>query len=224
MRRQGRRDLHRVPQLQNNQFPSVKKPGSLLIDVRATPLFIRGFIPGSYYLGQQLSARLLRQNVRPEQTTVYLVGQCENPQKLIRDLAKHGFEVAGWFQPDMLREWQDGGGLLGTIEELEPETLAVRIAAWKTIVVDLRDREAFRRAHIPEALNLSLNDFQASVAGLPHPSALTVVCETGEQSSFAASLLWNLNYRNVAILRGGFQRYLEAGLRIASQLRPPADR
>jgi rhodanese-related sulfurtransferase len=41
-----------------------------------------------------------------------------------------------------------------------------------------------------------------------------VVCETGEQSSFAASLLWDLNYHNVAILRGGFRRYLDAGLHV----------
>ncbi len=212
MRRQGRRDRRRVPQLQNSQLLSIEKPGSLLIDLRAISSFTRGFIPGSYHLGPALPAKLLRQNVRPEQRIAYLIG--ENAQERPRDFAKHGFEIAGWFQPEVLREWQNGGGALGTIEELEPEALAVRIAAWKTIVVDSRDPEAFRRAHIPEALNLSLKDFQASIAGLPHQSALTVVCETGEQSSFAASLLWNLNYRNVAILRGGFQRYLEAGLRI----------
>lgn len=217
MRRRGRRDRRRVPQLQNSQFPSIAEPGSLLIDLRAIPSFTRGFIPGSYHLGQALSAGLLRQNVRPEQRMVYLIGECENPREMTRDFAKHGFEIAGWFRPEVLREWQNGGGVLGTIEELEPEALAVRIAAWKTIVVDLRDPEAFRRAHIQEALNLSLNDFQSSVAGLPHQSALTVVCETGAQASFAASLLWNLNYRNVAILRGGFQRYLEAGLRVVRE-------
>jgi hydroxyacylglutathione hydrolase len=112
----------------------------------------------------------------------------------------------------VLQEWQTGGGPLGTIEELEAEPLAVRVAAWKTIVVDLREPHAFRLAHIPEALNLPLKNFRFSVAGLPHQTSLTVVCETGDRSSFAASLLWNMNYHNVAILRGGFRRYLEAGL------------
>jgi rhodanese-related sulfurtransferase len=161
-----------------------------------------------------MGAGLLRQNVEPEQRKVYLIGECGNPQDLVDDFAKYGFEIAGWFQPEALREWKNGGELLGTIEELEPEALAVRIAAWKTIVLDLRDSEAFRRAHIPEALNLSLKNFKSSVVGLPHESTLTVVCETGEPSSFVASLLWKMNYRNLAILRGGFRRYREAGLRV----------
>lgn len=215
MRRRDR-SLHRVPQLQNSQFPSIEKPGSILVDLRGAASFIRGFIPGSYSLSLALPAGLLRKNIQPAERKVYLIGECDNPQDLIRDFAKHKFEIAGWFQQDVLREWQMAGGRLGTIEELEPEALAIRIAAWKTIVLDFRDSEAFRRAHIPEALNLSLENFKSSVAGLPDESGLTAVCETGEQSSFAASLLWNMNYRNVAVLRGGFRRYLEAGLRVIS--------
>lgn len=174
--------------------------------------FTRGFIPGSYHLAGLPSIGLLRENVHPEQRTVYLIGKCEKPQNLVRDFAKHKFEIAGWFQPDVLRDWQRGGGALGTIEELDPEVLAVRVAAWKTIVVDLREPDAFRLAHVAEALNLPLKQFQSSMAGLPHESSLTVVCETGQQSILAASLLWNMKYRNVAILRGGLQRYIESGL------------
>lgn len=214
MRRRAR-DLRRVPQLQNSQLSSIKKPESILVDLRSAASFVRGFIPGSYSLPLAMDAGLLRQNVPPAERKLYLIGECDHRQKLMRNFAKHGFEIAGWFQQDVLREWQMGGGRLATIEELVPEALAVRIAAWKTIVVDFRDSEAFRCAHIPEALNFSLKDFKSSVAGLPHESDLTAVCETGEQSSFAASLLWNMNYRNVAILRGGFRRYLEAGLRVA---------
>jgi rhodanese-related sulfurtransferase len=212
MRRRARRVLRRVPELRNSQFLSIDKPESILVDLRGSASFARGFIPGSYNLGGLASIDALRENVRPEQRTVYLIGKCEKPQDLVRDFAKHKFEIAGWFQPDVLRDWQTAGGALGTIEELDPEVLAVRIAAWKTIVIDLREPHAYRRAHIAEALNLSLKHFRASVAGLPQQSSVTVVCETGDRSSFGASLLWNMNYSNVAILRGGFQRYVEAGL------------
>lgn len=214
MRRRGRRDLHRIPQLQHSQFSSISNHGAILVDLRKTSSFVRGFIPGSYNLPLEMPAALFRQGMPPGQRTVYLIGDCENPQRLLRDFAEQGLEIAGWFQPDVLGDWQSGGELLGAIEELDPDPLAVRIAAWKTVVVDVRDKDAFRQSHIPEALNLPLRDFRASVAGLPQQSAITVVCENGGWAAFAASLLWNMGYRNVAILRGGFRRYLEAGLKV----------
>lgn len=212
MRRRVRRVLRRVPQLQNSQFLSIERPGSILVDLRGPGSFASGFIPGSYNLAGLASIGLLRENVHPEQRTVYLIGKYDKPQDVVRDFARHKFEIAGWFQPDVLGDWQRGGGALGTIEELEPEVLAIRVAAWKTIVVDLREPDAFRLAHVAEALNLSLKDFRGSMTGLPHESSLTVVCETGKQSSLAASVLWNMKYRNVAILRGGFQSYIESGM------------
>lgn len=212
MRKQARRALCRVPQLQTAQFLSIHKPGSILVDLRAAALFTRGFIPGSYHLTGLHSVGFLRQNVRPEQGTVYLIGKCEGPRRVVRNFARHRLEIAGWFHPEVLHLWQAARGALATIEELDPEPLTVRLAAWKTVVLDLREPDAFRLARVPDALNLSLCNLRASIAGLPHESALTIVCDTGDKSSFAASLLWNLSYRNVAILRGGFRRYLEAGM------------
>lgn len=214
MRRRGRRDLRRIPELQHSQFALISNPGAIFVDLRKTGSFVRGFIPGSYNLPLEMPAALLRQGMRPGEHTVYLIGECENPQGLMRDFSEQGLEIAGWFQPDVLGDWQGAGGSLGTIEELEPDALAIRIAAWKTVVVDVRDKDAFRQAHIPEALNLPLGDFRVSVAGLPQQSAVTVVCENGGWAAFAASLLWNIGYCNVAILRGGFRRYLEAGLKV----------
>jgi rhodanese-related sulfurtransferase len=37
----------------------------------------------------------------------------------------------------------------------------------------------------------------------------------GKRASFAASVVWNLGYRNVAILKGGFAAYLENHLPLA---------
>jgi rhodanese-related sulfurtransferase len=212
MRRQARRVFHRVPQLQNSQFLSICGPGAILVDLRPVGSFVRGFIPGSYSLSNLKWLTSFRRNLLPEQRTVYLIAESDVTGNLKRRFSKHKFEIAGCFHPGLLREWQANERALESIEELDPQRLTVRLAAWKTVVVDLRDRAAFRAAHMPEALNFALDNLRASVAGLPHETPLTVVCETGERSCFAASLLWNLNYRKLAILSGGFQSYLESGM------------
>lgn len=212
MRKQARRVLNRVPQLQDRQFLFGDNPEVMLVDLRSPASFAKGFIPGSYSLTNLKWLSVLRKNVPPEQRMVCLIAENEATRSLKRRFSKHKFEIAGCFRPDLLREWQSTEGALCTIEELDAQRLAVRLAAWKTVVLDLRDRAAFRIAHMPEALNLSLENLRSSIAGLPHETAVAVVCETGERSSFAASLLWNLNYRKLAILSGGFQTYLESGM------------
>lgn len=212
MRKQARRVLNRVPQLQDRQFLFGDNPEVMLVDLRSPASFAKGFIPGSYSLTNLKWLSVLSKNVLPEQRTVCLIAEEEATRSLKRRFSKYKFEIAGCFRPDLLREWQSTEGALCTIEELDAQRLAVRLAAWKTVVLDLRDRAAFRLAHMPEALNLSLENLRSSIAGLPHETAVAVVCETGESSSFAASLLWNLNYRKLAILSGGFRSYLESGM------------
>ncbi len=212
MRKQAHRVLNRVPRLQSSQFLAVHAQGTVLVDLRTTSSFARGFIPGSYNLVDLKCLSALRTNIPRMQRTVYLIAEPDMPGNLRRTFAKHQFEIAGRFHSSVVREWRAAERALGAFEELDPEVLAVRLAAWKTVVVDLREPAAFHAARTPEALNLCLNDVAARIAGLPYETSLTIVCETGDRSSLAASLLWNLNYRKLSILRGGFQRYLQSGM------------
>jgi rhodanese-related sulfurtransferase len=98
---------------------------------------------------------------------------------------------------------------------VEPDTLAVRVAAWKTLVVDTRSPAAFERARIREALHIPPDNLTSSLTGLPAETVLCVVCESGNRASFVASVVWNLGFRNVSFLKGGFTAYLESRLPFA---------
>ncbi len=124
-------------------------------------------------------------------------------------------EFGGAWGPAGMEEWRKRYGDLGSLEIVEADTLAVRISAWKTVVIDTRARAAFERARIREALHIPADALTGSLTGLPAETALCIVCETGKRASFAASVVWNLGYRNVAILRGGFAAYLESHLPLA---------
>lgn len=105
------------------------------------------------------------------------------------------------------------------IEQIDADTLAVRIAAWKTVVIDVRDALAFHTARIPEAIFMPLNELASALQGLPMETSLSIVCETGENAKIAAKLLWDEGYRNLAVLKGGFASYLEQGLPVSAQKR-----
>lgn len=146
--------------------------------------------------------------------SVYLVADSEHAV----DRAARFFErfdhiqIAGWFSGSAVEEWRQTHGVAGTIEHITADTLAVRLAAWKTIVADIRDPAAFRKAHIPESILIPLQNLAAALDGLPPQTSLSLVCDEGKHCTFAASLLWNSGYRRLAILRGGFAAYVEHGL------------
>jgi rhodanese-related sulfurtransferase len=102
------------------------------------------------------------------------------------------------------------------IEEIDADTLIIRMAAWKTVTVDVRDRSVFPGARIPEALSIPLSELAASIRGLPLETSVSLVCETGVDCSLGASILWKLGYRKLAILRGGFANNLQLGLPVTA--------
>jgi rhodanese-related sulfurtransferase len=117
--------------------------------------------------------------------------------------------------------WREQRTAMDVIEQVNADTLAIRIAAWKTLVVDLREVSAFRCIRIPEAIQISLPDLRASVQGLPLETSVSLVCETGEKCPAAASILWNLGYRKIAVLTGGFATYVNRGLPVTTIAAPP---
>jgi rhodanese-related sulfurtransferase len=187
---------------------------ALLLDLRSLPAFAGGFIPGSFHLPDAGCLELLRTNGLVKGKKIFVVAETDEQTRQDGKTAAAclDLEFGGACGPE---EWRKCHGDLGSLEMVEADTLAVRISAWKTVVIDTRARAAFKRARIREALHIPADNLTGWLAGLPAETALCIVCERGKRASFAASVVWNLGYRNVSILRGGFAAYLESHLPVA---------
>jgi rhodanese-related sulfurtransferase len=187
-----------------------------IVDLRSPAVFASGFIPGSFHFPDIDCLELLRANNLLAGQRMY--GVADEPEQIARcaEIVASGVELefGSWSSPKTI-EWRKRRGVLGSIELLEADTLAVRVWAWKTVVVDTRGRAAFAQARIPESLCIPLDSLTGAFAGLPPETALCAVCDTGTRASFAASLIWRLGFRNVSFLRGGFAVYRERRLPLA---------
>ena len=191
-----------------------------LVDLRSPAAFASGFIPGSFHFPDIDCLELLRANGLLGGRRIY--GVADEPEQIARcgEIQASGMELEfGAWSSRKTMDWRKRRGEPGSIELVEPDRLAVRVAAWKTVVVDTRGRAAFTSARIPESLCIPLDNLTGALTGLPAETALCVVCETGSRASFAASLIWNLGFRNVAVLRGGFAAYREHRLPLAKSMR-----
>ena len=86
-------------------------------------------------------------------------------------------------------------------------------------IIDLSDAKDFSRAHIPDSINMTLEDLNADNKKLSkmQGSPCIVVCQTGGKSVKGARALVSLGFSDVHILTGGLMSWTKENLPTASQ-------
>ena len=82
------------------------------------------------------------------------------------------------------------------------------------IVVDIRDREAYKGGHIAQSINLPLSELENSLAKLKkHKNkAIILTCEAGNRTGKAAAILRKNEYENIYVLTGGLNAWRKENL------------
>jgi rhodanese-related sulfurtransferase len=81
------------------------------------------------------------------------------------------------------------------------------------VVLDVREREAFRASHLPTARNVPRGELELRAnQELPDPTArILVYCQFGKISTLAAQTLRVLGYTRAVALDGGFEAWTRGG-------------
>lgn len=84
----------------------------------------------------------------------------------------------------------------------------------KTLVLDVRDSEAFGAAHLIDAKNIPLKDLPQRIAELDKFKAknVLVVCQTGSQATKAVAQLSQAGFAQAYNLEGGIAAWQTQGL------------
>jgi cysteine synthase/rhodanese-related sulfurtransferase len=102
---------------------------------------------------------------------------------------------------------------------IEVEPAFEMIEDGSPFVVDVREIDEFSGGHIPEAVNMPLQEMSDYVAHLPEDreAPILVVCETGNRSLTGALFLASLGYRDVRSINEGTQGWLVGGFPISTE-------
>jgi glyoxylase-like metal-dependent hydrolase (beta-lactamase superfamily II)/rhodanese-related sulfurtransferase len=95
------------------------------------------------------------------------------------------------------------------------DELATRLGQKRNdfVVLDVREREAYARGHVPGALHLPRGQLELKVdQSFPDPDVeILAVCELGRISTLAAATLRELGFRRAVALDGGMKSWREGG-------------
>lgn len=82
-----------------------------------------------------------------------------------------------------------------------------------TIVLDVRTPDEFKKGHVPDAVNINVDDpsFARKVSDLDKSKTYLVHCARGVRSARASGKLAKIGFEHLYDFAGGFERWKEAG-------------
>ena len=97
-------------------------------------------------------------------------------------------------------------------KELSPQVAVALLNDDKAIVIDLRDKELYRKGHIINAIHASKEDFEQHRMDKYKTNALILVCARGTESTALASKLRAAGFSEPMVLAGGITAWQSSDL------------
>lgn len=193
-------------------FKEKIKEDIILLDTRKANEFAEGFIPGSIFIGLEGRFAEWAGSLLPFDKSIILVTPEGLEKETITRLSRVGFDKMEGFLKGGFDTWKNAGEKIDLIIEVEADELMMDIPFDPNLtIVDVRRETEFADGHLPDALNLPLNDMTdiAELAQFEDNQNLYVHCAGGYRSVIAASLLKRQGVHNLRNVTGGWAKIKE---------------
>lgn len=194
------------------EFKNLISEDVIILDTRQETEFVNGYIPSSINIGLngrfvEWAGSLLQQDL-----PILLVTEPGKENETITQLAKTGFTKVGGCLDGGYENWKKSGEKFDLIIEVEPDELLMDLPFDKNLVVlDVRNETEFADGHLPEAINLPLNQMNdpASMGNIEDHHNLYVHSGAGYRSTIACSILKRQGIHNIRNVVGGWNAIKE---------------
>jgi hydroxyacylglutathione hydrolase len=192
---------------------------ALAIDLRSHNDYVAAHLPGALSIPAGSSfGTWLGWVVPPDRPLVLVLDRPEQWDAALLQALRIGYEdVRGYLQGGMAR-WLASGLAVETSEGATIHELRRRLERGTTardgnepLVLDVRQRAEYERAHIPGAVHLMAGELPERLAELPRDRPIATICTVGYRSAVAAGLLRHEGFNDVTWINGGVPAWQAAG-------------
>ncbi|MBI3509592.1 MAG: MBL fold metallo-hydrolase [Bacteroidetes bacterium] len=184
--------------------------GALVLDTRNAEEFVKGFVPGSLFIGLNGTYAVWVGTLIDIKTPLVVVTENGKEKEAILRLARVGYEnVRGYLEGGM-SAWKNAGMPVDTLASVDPEIFAADIKSGKSKnrVLDVRRAGEWNNGHVAGAENLCLTNFSdaKNLSSLKPENNYYLHCQSGYRSVIAASILKQKGFTNLTNVRGGWSK------------------
>jgi hydroxyacylglutathione hydrolase len=198
--------------LELQEFKNLMSEDIIILDTRHEAEFVSGYVPSSINIG--LNGRFTEwiSSLLPLDKPILLVTEAGKENETLIQLTRTGFDKVEGYLEGGYETWKNAGEIFDLIIEVEPDELLMDMPFDKNLVVlDVRNETEFADGHLPEAINLPLNQMNdpASMGNIEDHHNLYVHSAAGYRSIIASSILKREGIHNLRNVVGGWNAIKE---------------
>jgi rhodanese-related sulfurtransferase len=196
-----------LKKLSVSAFKKLINEDTIILDTRNENEFTKGFIPGSICIGLEGRFAEWAGSLLPFDKPILLITEAGKEKETIVRLARVGFDKMMGYLHGGYEAWKNAGEKSDLIIDVEPDELLIDTTFdKKLVVIDVRKPTEYAEGHLPQAINLPLNDMNdpASMANIEEDQNLYIHCAGGYRSVIASSLLKRQGIHNLRNVVGGW--------------------
>lgn len=181
------------------EFKEEAANGALILDVRSHEAFIKGFVPGSLFIGLNGQfAMWVGAIIQDIEQRIVLIAPEGKEEETVTRLARVGYDHTVGYLKGGVDAWD---GKLSTITSVSAEELA---QTEDLTLVDVRKPGEYQSEHVENALHYPLDYMHDDLNRLDKNTTYHVHCAGGYRSVIAISLLMRNGYTNLIDVAGGY--------------------
>lgn len=183
---------------------------ALVLDTRHEDVFVKGFIPGSVFIGVEGDfapwvGALLTDLKQP----ILFVCDPGKEEEVVDRLARVGYDNPIGYLEGGFEAWVKAGEEVDTLPDWTAEEYATAAKKEKFNLLDVRKASEYNTEHIVGAQNFPLDFINKNMAQLDRNTQYFVHCLGGYRSVIAASILKSRGFDKLVNIHGGFRDLAE---------------
>lgn len=199
--------------LSADEFESqANQSDTLVIDTRVSEEFLKGFIPGSMFIGINGSfATWVGTLVKDINQKILIVSEPGREEEVVTRLARVGYDHAIGYLKGGFETWKKSGKAVDTIESITADEAYPRIHDHEGLVLDVRRTSEHNSEHVIGSVSAPLDYIENSIQKVDKDKKYFVHCAGGYRSVIFASILKSKGYNNLVDVKGGFKAIKDLG-------------
>lgn len=185
------------------------RAGAILVDLRAAEAFCAAHPRGALSIAFGPKVGYWAGWILPEDARIVLLAVNEREAaEAGRQLLRVGIDAVEGYIDGGLDAWRDAGEPVAHIRQITARELDERLRRGDGLtVMDVRSPREWQDGHIKGASHMPVGDLGRRAAEVPKDAAVATICEGGNRSTLAASLLSRAGVRTVLNVAGGMVSY-----------------
>jgi rhodanese-related sulfurtransferase len=188
----------------------VEQEDALILDVRPAAEFVKGFVPGSIFIGLDGQfASWVGTLITDLKQPILLVTPEGQEEEAVTRLSRVGYDNCLGYLNGGVEAWKKAGNEMDTIESVPTETFINLHTS--TPVLDVRRNSEFETEHVLGATNIPLDVLNKYMDDIDREKTYLVHCASGYRSVIAISILKARGIEHLINIEGGFKGIKDSG-------------